>query len=59
MIAQTIISRIVNSSVSIADGRYPTERCTVRGQGQMFECGCYLVIGGVLSTSTLEFESGS
>ena len=58
MIAQTIISRIDNSSVSIADGCYPTERIYGSlGQGQMFECRCFLVNGVVPSASTLEFES--
>ena len=47
MIAQTNISRIDNSSVLIADGLDTTDRSTVRGQGQMIECGCYLVIGVV------------
>ena len=48
-----------NSSVLISDGRYPTDTSNVRGQGQMFECRCFLVIGVVPSASTLEFESGS
>ena len=61
MIAQTKISRIDNSSVLIADGRYSAEHyySRSRSNSQMFECCCFLVIGVVPSASTLEFDSRS